>query len=138
MADFSKDYTPVKRVILPSSTPNDERWVDIYTVPPSGIKFAGVRTDMAKVFSSVRKTQKQGLALTQENIDLPEGTIEVTPDFEYEQVLPMIKAWNFVDGGKPVEPSVAYLKLLQEPDFLALQQAIGGVQRGSTLTEKKS
>jgi hypothetical protein len=104
LADLSR--RPSKKVILPSSTKEDEAWVEIYTEALTG--------DLEEVG----------------NVGDQKGFATVTG------IKNLIKAWNFEEEeGKVAEITIDNVRRLKQTDVLAIIEEVGKM-RTETITDE--
>lgn len=110
---ITQDRRPTKKIILPSSTPDDEAWVEIYTEVLTG--------DLEQVG----------------NVSDLKGLATVTG------VVNLIKAWNFTkDDGTIEDINIETVRRLKQADTMFIVEEVSKVKQTSLgitdETKKKS
>lgn len=102
------DRRPIQKVVLPSSTPDDEAWVELYTEVLTG--------DLEQVG----------------NVGDLKGLATITG------VVNLIKDWNFTkEDGSKEDITAENLRRLRQTDFMAIVEAVSKVKSPITTNETK-
>jgi hypothetical protein len=105
---INPDRRPTKKIILPSSTPDDEAWVEVYTEVLTG--------DLEQVG----------------NVGDLKGLATVTG------LVNLIKDWNFEDeNGKKAEINIENLRRLKQIDSVAIVDEMSKIKAGEITDEAK-
>lgn len=106
---ITADRRPTKKIILPSSTPEDEAWVEVYTEVLTG--------DLEQVG----------------NVGDLKGLATVTG------IVNLIKAWNFEDeNGKIAEINIENVRRLKQIDSMAIVDEVSKIKTESLALDSET